>query len=84
MLRLAGPAAETVFRLSKLREQLRSSVDAVSGVSVNFLHFALLRRPLTGPERTVLDALLAYGAAAERPVGDFEVVVIPRVGTISS
>ena len=83
MLRLAGPAAETVFRLSKLREQLRSSVDAVSGVSVNFLHFALLRRPLTGPERTVLDALLAYGAAAERPVGDFEVVVIPRVGTIS-
>ena len=83
MLRLAGPAAETAFRLSKLREQLRSSVDAVGGVSVNFLHFALLRRPLTESERTVLDALLAYGTAAEQPAGDFEVVVIPRVGTIS-
>ncbi len=83
MLRLAGPAAETAFRLRKLREQLRSRVDAVSGVTVNFLHFALLRRPLNGPERSVLDALLAYGTAAEAPAGDFEVVVIPRVGTIS-
>ena len=55
----------------------------MSEVSVNFLHFALLRRPLTGAERRVLDALLAYGAAAEPPAGDFEVAVIPRIGTIS-
>ena len=83
MLRLAGPAAETDFRLDKLREQLHSRAAAIGAVSVNFLHFALLSRPLTGSERTVLDALLAYGTAVEAPEGDFEVVVIPRVGTIS-
>ena len=83
MLRLPGPAAETAFRLERLKGQLQSRVDAVTGVTVSFLHFALSSRPLTDRERTVLDALLTYGMSAESPAGDFELVVIPRIGTIS-
>ena len=83
MLRLPGPAAETAFRLERLNGQLQSRVDAVTGVTVSFLHFALGSRPLTKRERTVLDALLTYGMPAESPAGDFELVVIPRIGTIS-
>ena len=83
ILRLPGPAAETAFRLEKLRGQLRSRVDAVTGVTVSFLHFALSSRPLTERERSVLDALLTYGTPAGPPAGDFELVVIPRIGTIS-
>ncbi len=83
ILRLSGPAAETEFRLEKLRGQLQARVDAVREVTVSFLHFALSPRPLTDRERTVLDALLTYGTPAEAPAGDFELVVIPRIGTIS-
>ena len=83
ILRLPGPAAETAFRLEKLQGQLQSRVDAVAGVTVSFLHFALSSRPLTEQERDVLDALLTYGMPAEPPAGDFELVVIPRIGTIS-
>ena len=83
ILRLPGPAAETAFRLEKLQGQLRSRADAVAGVTVSFLHFALCSRPLTEREREVLDALLTYGMPAEPPAGDFELVVIPRIGTIS-
>ncbi len=82
-MRLPGPAAETAFRLDKLQGQLQSRADAVAGVTVSFLHFALSSRPLTEQERDVLDALLTYGLPAEPPAGDFELVVIPRIGTIS-
>ncbi len=83
ILRLPGPAAETEFRLSKMRGQLHSRVDAVRGVTVSFLHFALSPRPLSDRERNVLEALLTYGTPAEAPAGEFELVVIPRIGTIS-
>ncbi len=83
ILRLPGPAAETAFRLEKLQGQLQSRADAVAGVTVSFLHFALSSRPLTEREQNVLDALLTYGMPAEPPAGDFELVVIPRIGTIS-
>ena len=82
-MRLPGPAAETAFRLEKLQGQLQSRADAVAGVTVSFLHFAVCSRPLTERERDVLDALLTYGLPAEAPAGDFELVVIPRIGTIS-
>ena len=83
ILRLPGPAAETEFRLEKLLGQLQARVDAVREVTVSFLHFALSPRPLADSERIVLDALLTYGTPAEAPAGDFELVVIPRIGTIS-
>jgi len=83
MLQLAGPAAETAFRTSKLCEQLRLCSSAIQDVSVHFLHFACTERPLDGPEQVVLDALLSYGAPVELVEGEHEVVVVPRLGTIS-
>ena len=83
ILRWAGPAAETAFRLRRLREQLHARADAVCGLTVHFLHFVLVQRPLTARERAVLEALLTYGTAAETSPGDLEIAVIPRVGTLS-
>jgi len=83
MLQLAGPAAETAFRLSKLREQLRSCSEAVRAVSAYFLHFVHAERPLDPAEKRVLEALLNYGTPAVLLQGEEEVVVVPRLGTIS-
>ncbi|MAQ21455.1 MAG: phosphoribosylformylglycinamidine synthase, partial [Gammaproteobacteria bacterium] len=83
MLRLAGPAAETIFRLNKLTEQLRLCTDAISGVSVRFVHFIHEEKPLDSSEKKVLEALLTYGKVADPFESDNEVLVVPRVGTIS-
>ncbi|MED5535877.1 MAG: phosphoribosylformylglycinamidine synthase, partial [Pseudomonadota bacterium] len=83
MLQLAGPAAETAFRTSKLREQLRLCSSAIQDISVHFLHFIHAERPLDEAEQIVLDALLSYGAPVELVQGEYEVVVVPRLGTIS-
>ena len=83
MLQLAGPAAETAFRLTKLREQLRSRSDAIRNVSSHYLHFVHTERSLDDTERSVLEALLTYGTPAESRPRDTEIVVVPRLGTIS-
>ena len=87
MLQLAGPAAETAFRLSRLQARLQSRSDAVAGVSVRFLHFVHLERALASSERAVLDALLDYGSPAASAPGDpalcQSLFVVPRLGTIS-
>ena len=77
MLQLAGPAAETAFRTSKLCEQLRLCSSAIQAVSVHFLHFAHTERPLDGAEQVVLDALLSYGTPVGLVQGEYEVVVVP-------
>src|SRR5690606_15206107 len=89
MLQLAGPAAETAFRLAKLRERLRERVSAIEDVAARFVHYVHLERPLDGRERGVLDALLAYGEPDEKNrVGHHfadaaSLYVLPRLGTIS-
>ncbi len=83
MLRLLGPAAETTFRLNKLTEQLRSCTEVISAVSVSFLHFVHEKHPLTSREKEILEALLTYGKVDEPLQGEYEVIVVPRVGTIS-
>ena len=88
MLQLAGPAAETAFRLSKLRRKLNSITDAVIDVGVHFAHYVFLEQPLTERELEALHALLAYGtpAAPLRAPNLAEIVplfVVPRLGTIS-
>ena len=83
MLQLAGPAAETAFRISKLREQLQSCSGAVRAVSVHFVHFAHTERSLDASERGVLEALLTYGTPAEAARYEDEILIVPRLGTIS-
>ncbi|MFO7286862.1 MAG: phosphoribosylformylglycinamidine synthase [Gammaproteobacteria bacterium] len=88
MLQLAGPTAETAFRLAKLTARLRERVPAIRGVDARFVHFVHLERALEPAERRVLDALLAYGertGADRRDEGGqrLEFYVVPRLGTIS-
>ncbi len=84
LLHLRGPAALTDFQRARLAEGLRAVVPAVTGVYAQFLHLVHLRAVLTGKQLDVLDALLHYGAPMpETPAGALEVLVVPRIGTIS-
>jgi phosphoribosylformylglycinamidine synthase len=83
MLQLAGPAAETAFRLKKLRAQLQSRDDAVLGVTARYLHFVHLAAPLDERQRGVLEALLTYGTTLGETAAGQQLYVVPRLGTIS-
>ncbi|HLF10758.1 MAG TPA: phosphoribosylformylglycinamidine synthase [Gammaproteobacteria bacterium] len=88
MLQLAGPAAETAFRLSKLRASLRALTDSILDVGVRFEHYAHLDQPLTARELEALTALLDYGtpappAATSSRAESVPLYVVPRLGTIS-
>ncbi len=84
MLQLAGPAAETAFRLGKLREQLERTINGgIREVAARFVHFVHLDRALNDRELLVLRALLDYGSKAERDAVGLPLYVVPRLGTIS-
>ncbi|MEE8543060.1 MAG: phosphoribosylformylglycinamidine synthase, partial [Gammaproteobacteria bacterium] len=83
MLQLPGPTAETAFRLRRLSGQLAARCPAVRGVVVRYVHFAHTERDLSNAERALLDTLLTYGSQAEPANGGRELVVVPRLGTIS-
>ncbi len=83
MLQLPGPTAETAFRLQRLSTQLAAHCAAIRGVSVRYLHFAHTECELTAAEQVILDALLTYGSATAWAGGGRELVVVPRLGTIS-
>ncbi|HEY5623426.1 MAG TPA: phosphoribosylformylglycinamidine synthase [Gammaproteobacteria bacterium] len=83
MLKLRGPLAETDFRLRRLAGELNARCAAVRGVNARFIHFAHSERELTDDECRILDALLTYGSPAEFDPGGCEILVVPRLGTIS-
>ena len=83
VLRLAGPLAETDFRRRKLTEQLQARCPAVTGVSVRFVHLAHVTRELSRTEQDLLTALLDYGSAMGAVTGGQEIMIVPRIGTIS-
>jgi len=83
VLRLAGPVAETDFRRHKLLEQLQSRCPGVTGLFVQFVHLAHVTRELSSGEQERLAALLDYGSALDAPAGGKEIMVVPRIGTIS-
>ncbi len=83
MLELPGPLAETAFRLQRLSRQLANRCTAVRGVAVRYLHLVHAERALTEAERAILDALLTYGGEVDPARGGHEIVVVPRLGTIS-
>ena len=83
MLQLAGPAAETAFRLHKLREQLAACSSAVVDVGARFEHYVHLETGLGARERSVLEALLEYGTRSAELDANQHLYVVPRLGTIS-
>jgi phosphoribosylformylglycinamidine synthase len=85
MLQIPGAAALSAFRIAKLLERLRAVEPAVQSLDTRFVHFVDVTRPLTAAERARLGQLLAYGprlpAAAD--TGGEDILVVPRIGTIS-
>ena len=84
VLKLAGGAALSGFRLDKLNQRI-AAVDAGTSVhSAQFWHFVEVTREPDGRERDVLGRLLTYGPPAPSAGGwSAEVLVAPRLGTIS-
>lgn len=84
MLELRGAPALSAFRRTKLLDQLKSQVPAVSAVYAEYMHFVDLESPLSATQQTVLERLLQYGPSAseERCEGSL-FLVVPRPGTIS-
>ena len=84
VLKLAGGAALSGFRLDKLN-RLMAAVDAGTSVhSAQFWHFVEVTREPDARERDVLTRLLTYGPPAPAAGNSSaEVLVAPRLGTIS-
>ena len=86
LLALPGRSAASSFRLAKLLDSLRAARPATQVVALGarYRHYVELDAPLAPEARSVLDRLLTYGPADERPPGGApSFVVVPRPGTIS-
>ena len=82
VLKLAGGAALSSFRLDKLNVLVRAVQPGARVLSARFWHFVEVDRALAPAEAATLERLLTYGAPASTP-GGREVLVTPRLGTIS-
>ncbi|MGH6635549.1 MAG: phosphoribosylformylglycinamidine synthase [Gammaproteobacteria bacterium] len=79
-----GPVL-SAFRLERVREIVAKAVPDISQLFAEWVHFARLSDPLTGPEEDCLTALLGYsGAAVEAPAEAQLLLVVPRLGTVSA
>tara|TARA_R110002096_G_scaffold201933_6_gene386534 strand:+ start:3696 stop:7562 length:3867 start_codon:yes stop_codon:yes gene_type:complete len=84
MLILPGGNALSEFRVNKLLFALQSCIPAISSVESYYIHFAETSSDLNQKETTQLNALLNYGAAVKHvAVDSFNLIIIPRPGTIS-
>lgn len=81
---LDGSSALSAFRAAGLLAAIRRKTDAVSAVSARFVHFVHAEQPLTPKEKETLGSLLQYGFEAEDAKADWTLLVVPRLGTVSS
>jgi len=78
-----GPALSS-FRIEKLLARIRAEIPLISGLSADFIHFAATTRALDQAQQQRLETLLAYaGPGREHPDAAFELLSVPRPGTIS-
>ncbi|MBV1915214.1 MAG: phosphoribosylformylglycinamidine synthase [Pseudomonadales bacterium] len=86
MLQFQGSSALSSFRITKLLSQLKnSSGNKISAVTARYVHFVSLQEPLSPDETSKLEQLLSYGETLKQEASDagLEILVIPRLGTIS-
>jgi phosphoribosylformylglycinamidine synthase len=83
ILRLAGSAALSAFRLEKLQASLHRTSLAGARITTRYWHFVELERALSDAEHGVLDRLLSYGPSASPEAEGETLLVVPRIGTIS-
>jgi len=82
ILRLAGSAALSSFRLDKLTASLARTPLAGARIATRYWHFVELSRLLGEDETQTLNRVLAYGSPTAAADGAM-LLVVPRLGTIS-
>lgn len=80
---LAGSSALSAFRAAGLLSELRRRVPAVEAVSARFMHFVHASEKLNAEEEKTLRSLLTYGFEAEDVKPAAQMLVVPRLGTVS-
>ena len=83
MFKLVGSSALSKFRADRLLAALRAVNPAVAAVSGRYVHFVLAGRKLGERDSERLSALLDYGFEAPDVRADLQLLVVPRLGTIS-
>ncbi|MBT8131984.1 MAG: phosphoribosylformylglycinamidine synthase, partial [Gammaproteobacteria bacterium] len=83
MLILPGAAALSDFRLQQKLLQLQERVPGISALDARFVHLVEAERSLTLEEGELLDRLLHYGPSSAHWMASGQLLVLPRVGTIS-
>ena len=82
--RLPGPPAFSAFRCEKLLHSLRLLVPEINALTARYVHFVAAESALSSDEQGILHELLTYGPAYQASSADGnEVLVVPRIGTIS-
>ena len=80
---LNGARALSDFRAARVLAALQRVSSSIEAVSGRFVHFVHASRELTKAEEERLASLLTYGDAAEDVRADLAFMVVPRLGTIS-
>lgn len=80
-----GSPALSDFRINQLLTRFAKADLAVTSVYAEYVHFAKLTEKLTALEQQALTELLHYGPTLQEQATQGEsLIVIPRIGTISS
>ncbi len=84
MLILRGKSALSPFRIEKLLHKLRAVIPGIHAVTSQYIHFIDSDKPITPVQQTILERILMYGAHSnEADYNGTEILVVPRIGTIS-
>ncbi|MCA0177354.1 MAG: phosphoribosylformylglycinamidine synthase [Proteobacteria bacterium] len=78
-----GGAALSDFRAAALLPRLQAVCPRVTGVQARFGHWVWATAPLNTDQRAQVAALLTYGPPAPAAGEGAQVVVMPRLGTVS-
>jgi len=84
LLHIPGPRAFSDAALAKKLTRIRAGNPGVAALGAAFVHLLELEAELPAEARALLDRLLSYGP--RRPlqrVEGVELVIVPRIGTIS-
>lgn len=80
---IEGGQALSEFRARNLRGQLQHISTKIENFTAQFYHFIDIDQTLSPEESDHLAALLSYAPACPTVEGDFQVLVMPRQGTVS-